>query len=361
METPRSLRVRAASDCEARLPFVLDVAPTDPGAAWDAFAESHPDGHLGHASAWARVLSRAYGLEPVFLQARGPSGRLRGVLPLVRFRSLSGAERLVSLPFLDCAGVLAEDAETEEALLRAALRHGSCVELRQRTPLRGVAVEPSNRVDCFLNLGGAGEDALWRSLPGKVRNQTRKATKEGCAIDASDAEPVKIFQRIHRIHMRELGSPPHAERFHAEVVRQFGARAHVVVARHDGVAAGALVAIDFAGARTVPWASTLAEHRASCLNNLLYWEALRRADATDVREFDFGRSPRDGGTHRFKRGWGAAERPLYWFALDASGRVQTAQSEGDSPVLRSLTRIWRRLPARVCNRVGPLLRKRIAS
>ena len=86
------------------------VFRTDPGPAWDVFVEAHPDGHLGHASAWARVLSIAYGLEPVFLEARSAAGEIRGVLPLVRFRSLTGAERLVSLPFLDCAGVMADDS-----------------------------------------------------------------------------------------------------------------------------------------------------------------------------------------------------------------------------------------------------------
>jgi hypothetical protein len=272
-----------------------------------------------------------------------------------------GAERLVSLPFLDCAGVLADDGPTEDALVEAALGYGLPVELRQRRPLRRASVAASSRVDCFLGLLGTGEEALWRSLPGKVRNQTRKATREQCAIDPSEVEAVLTFQEIHRIHMRELGSLPHAAAFHGAVIRHFGPRAEVLVARRNAAPAGALVAIQFAGALSVPWASTLEEHRASCVNNLLYWEALRRAEAAGAREFDFGRSPRESGTHRFKRGWGAAERPLYWFQLDTSGGIRPTHSEGDSRALRSLTRLWRHLPARLSDRCGPLLRKRIAS
>jgi FemAB-related protein (PEP-CTERM system-associated) len=332
----------------------------DPGSAWDAYAEAHPDGHLGHASAWARVLARAYELEPVYLEARTRSGSICGVLPLARFRSLTGAERLVSLPFLDSAGILADDPTVEAALVDAALGYGLSVELRQRRPLRGSDVDPSNRVDCFLPLAGDGEAALWRSLPGKVRNQTRKADKEGCAIDGA-GDPVGAFQRIHRVHMRSLGSPAHAERFHAEVARQFDARALVLIARRGGAVAGGLVALRFAGAVTVPWASTFEEHRSSCVNNLLYWEALRRAAESGAREFDFGRSPRESGTHRFKRGWGTVERPLYWFLLDTSGHVRATQSESDSRALRSLTHLWRHLPTPLCDRCGPFLRKRIAS
>jgi serine/alanine adding enzyme len=344
---------------------VISVVRTDPGPAWDAYAEAHPDGNLGHASAWARVLSVAYRLEPVFLEARGATGEIQGLLPLVRFRGLNGAERLVSLPFLDCAGVLADDARAEEALVDAALAHGLPVEHRQRAPLRRSPVDASTRVDCFLPLAGMGEEALWRSLPAKVRNQTRKASREGCVMDPADGEagvePVCIFQQIHRVHMRELGSMAHAPAFHAEVIRSFGPRAEVLVARREHRPAGGLVAISFAGALSVPWASTLEEHRSSCVNNLLYWEALRRAEDLGAREFGFGRSPRESGTHRFKRGWGAADRPLYWFQLDTSGRVTSTQSEADSPGLQTLTRIWRRLPAGVCDRLGPLLRKRIAS
>jgi FemAB-related protein (PEP-CTERM system-associated) len=332
----------------------------DPGATWDAYAEAHPDGHLGHASAWARVLARAYRLEPVYLEARGRSGEIVGLLPLARFRSLLGTERLVSLPFLDSAGILADDPGVEAALLDAALAYGMSVELRQRRSLARVEVAASNRVDCFLTLARNGADALWRSLPGKVRNQTRKADKEGCTIDG-DGDAVSAFQRLHRVHMRSLGSPAHASRFYKEVTREFGDRAVVLIAQRGGAVAGGLVALHFAGALTVPWASTLEEHRSSCVNNLLYWEALRRADAVGAREFDFGRSPRESGTHRFKRGWGAAERPLFWFRLDTSGRLRATQSESDSRVLRSFTHLWRRLPAPVCDHCGPLLRKRIAS
>jgi Acetyltransferase (GNAT) domain len=42
------------------------------------------------------------------------------------------------------------------------------------------------------------------------------------------------------------------------------------------------------------------------VDNLISWEAIRWAIARGAREFDFGRSPCDNGTHRCKLGWGAA-------------------------------------------------------
>lgn len=96
------------------------ICPSD---QWDAFAESHPGARLGHASAWASVLSDAYGLESHYLSARDDSGRLRGILPLVSFRSRPGGRRrLISLPYLDGSGILALDAEAADGLLEHALK-----------------------------------------------------------------------------------------------------------------------------------------------------------------------------------------------------------------------------------------------
>jgi serine/alanine adding enzyme len=108
----------------------------DPGPEWDAFVEAEPGGQLGHAAAWARVVREAYGLTPVYLEARNEQGAITGVLPLVRFRGLGAKLELVSMPFLDSGGVLARDTATGQALLDAALEfarelRASALELRE--------------------------------------------------------------------------------------------------------------------------------------------------------------------------------------------------------------------------------------
>jgi hypothetical protein len=161
--------------------------------------------------------------------------------------------------------------------------------------------------------------------------------------------------------MRELGSPVHALRFFRAAARHFGPRLRVCLALDGGRAVGGLVAIRNGARVGVPWASTLSAENARCPNNLLYWEALRFAVASRAGCFDFGRSAPGSGTHRFKRGWGARERPLAWRRLDASGRPVTLRPPDASPLLRGLSRVWRRLPPPVCDRLGPLLRPHIAS
>jgi FemAB-related protein (PEP-CTERM system-associated) len=328
-----------------------------PADEWDAFAETR-GGCLGHAEAWARALADGYGIEPLFLAARDARGEVRGVLPLARFRSLFGKRTLVSLPFLDAAGVLSDGPEAEEALLEAVRAYGCDVELRQRLPIGRAPVGETSRVDLFLPLAGDVE-TRWRALPGKVRNQVRKAQKH-LVVESADGD-VHEFHRLHCARMRELGAPPHAERFLRAVAAGFGDRVRVLLARRAGEPIGGLFAIRFGSAVYVPWASALHSERHLCANQLLYWEAVRWATEALVAEFDFGRSPRGSGTYAFKRGWGAVERPLHWTCFQRDGRVTSASSSADSPVLQQLSALWRKLPAGLCDRVGPALRQRIAS
>jgi hypothetical protein len=112
---------------------------------------------------------------------------------------------------------------------------------------------------------------------------------------------------------------------------------------------------------TVPWASALRAERSRCPHQLVYWEAMRWAEESGAREFDFGRSPRSSGTWQFKRGWGALERALHWTRFERDGAASLAVSGGDSTLLQALARLWRWLPPTMCDRLGPVLRRRIAS
>jgi FemAB-related protein (PEP-CTERM system-associated) len=341
----------------------------DPGPEWDAFVEAEPAGQLGHASAWAHVVREAYGLEPVYLEARSELGAIAGILPLVRFRGLSGGLELVSMPFLDSGGILARDPATVQALRDAALelvreRGASALELREiagEGGIDGVEGSEQTRVDLVLALE-SDEDAQWQALRAKVRNQTRKAEIEGLSIaPRNHARLLANFYGPFCRNMRDLGSPVHSERFFEATAEAFGERLRTIVTRLGEKPVGGLVAIDFAGAVTVPWASTLREQRHRCPNNQIYWEALRWAIERGAREFDFGRSPIGGGTYRFKRGWGAEERPLAWKRLSPAGDRLAAKAAGDSQLLQRLSAIWSRLPVPVTARLGPHLRRRISS
>lgn len=343
-------------------------AIADPGSEWDAFVAATPGGALGHAAAWARILRESYGLASHYLAVRDASGALAGVLPLIGFRTLRRRLELVSMPFLDTGGVLAVDAAAERSLLAGArdLARGlgaRALELRQLTPLReGPPAPEQSRVDLVLQLE-AEEETQWKALGAKVRNQTRKATQAGLvpATAGCARERVAGFFAPFAVNMRDLGSPAHARRFFEVAADAFGDRLSIHLAQSGETPVGGLVAIDYAGTVTVPWASTLRSERARCPNNLIYWEAIRWAIARRAHAFDFGRSPRDSGTLRFKLGWGAVERELSWIRLGPGGEPLPAAHAGQDPVLERLVQIWTRLPVRAATALGARLRPYFAN
>ncbi len=344
----------------------VDLA-AEPGSDWDAYVEAQPGAALGHAGAWARVVREAYRLSSTFLTARDESGALAGVLPLVRVRGLTGGVRLVSMPFLDSGGVLAGSPEAERALLSAAAEcargaGARDVELRQLQPLEGAPpAEAMDRVDLVLPLE-ADEDAQWKAFRAKVRNQTRKAEKEGLRVrGAFGQELIGDFWEPFEVNMRDLGSPVHARRFFEVAADAFGERMRTIVTYVGDRPVGGLIAIRSGDTVTVPWASTLRSERRRCPNNLIYWEALRWAIAGGAREFDFGRSPIEGGTYRFKKGWGAEERPLAWVRLEASGALSSVGRVAAGSALVRLSELWTRLPVPLASFLGPRLRRHLAN
>jgi predicted N-acyltransferase len=210
-----------------------------------------------------------------------------------------------------------------------------------------------------LRLAG-DEAAQWQAIGAKVRNQVRKAEKEGLTVASWDPDALLDgFYDCFAQNMRDLGTPVHARRFFLEAARGFGERLRFVVAADGTRAVGGLVAIHYAGRVTVTWASTLRSERPRCPNQLIYWEALRWAVGRGASHFDFGRSPIGGGTYRFKRGWGAAEAPLAWVRLSPTGEPLRPDALRENWLLGRLSTIWQRLPVGLTRGLGPPLRRHL--
>jgi CelD/BcsL family acetyltransferase involved in cellulose biosynthesis len=160
---------------------------------------------------------------------------------------------------------------------------------------------------------------------------------------------------VFAANMRDLGSPVHGRPFLRAVLEAFGPRARLLVARRAGRPVGGLLALLHGDTCYVPWASSLRAEAAHCPNMLLYWDVLRQACRDGFRRFDFGRSTRDSGTYRFKRQWGAAEVPLYWYRLPLRG--QAPAPPGEDERLAFAGRLWRRLPLGLTRWLGPRLRR----
>jgi serine/alanine adding enzyme len=340
---------------------MLSVRAFTRGDEWDAFVDAAPSATGYHLWAWREVFERALGHKTEYLGAT-EGGRLVGILPLALFDSWLFGRFAVSLPFLNYGGVVAADDQVAGALLEAAMTLGkarglSHVELRHAKRCFPDLPSREHKVAMLLPLE-ATESAAWERLDRKVRNQVRKAQKEGFTTHDGGSDLLPEFYEVFARNMRDLGTPVLSKKFFAEIVRQFPDRTRVFVIR-DGVRPIA-AAITFAHRRTieVPWASSLRSYRTSAANMLLYWTAIRHAVAAGHGIFDFGRSTAGEGTFHFKRQWGAAPEPLFWeYGLVEGGQVPDFDRSNGR--FSAAIKAWQHVPVWVTRAVGPSIVRNI--
>jgi FemAB-related protein (PEP-CTERM system-associated) len=310
---------------------------------------------------WQAIFSRVFRHVPVYLAAtRGHE--VAGLLPLVKINSFLFGRSVVSLPYANYAGLIASDYEAAHALANEAEAVGrafgaSHVELRNvERRLPGLPCR-THKVGSRLELPGTTEE-LWNLIDRKVRNQVRKARKEGLTCETGGETLVPAFYSVFARNMRDLGTPVFPKRLFEEVLRQLPVDARVFVVRHNATPVAAAIALGWRGVMLVPWASSLRDYRNLCANVLLYWEMLEAAVSASYRVFDFGRSTPGGGTHHFKQQWDATDIPLHWeYPLLTNGIVP--DHGPSSPRLKMFISAWRRLPIPLANAIGPEITRQL--
>ena len=133
--------------------------------AWDAYVFAHSRATLYHLSGWKNVIEKTYGHKTYYLIATQNSQQestnnpinpinpnnpnnstnpIIGILPLVHLKHFLFGNSLISIPFFDLGGILANDVETEKVLLQEALKLGrqlkvKNIEFRHIEPLSCLA------------------------------------------------------------------------------------------------------------------------------------------------------------------------------------------------------------------------------
>ncbi|TXT35450.1 MAG: FemAB-related protein PEP-CTERM system-associated [Planctomycetota bacterium] len=278
--------------------------------------------------------------------------KLIGVLPLQLVESRLFGRFLVSLPYVNTAGVVAESDSVAMVLVDRAIELADALDVKHLELRHERAVEHpklvagvTDKVHMRLPLPTTSEE-LWDTIKAKVRNQIRKAQKtDGFSVHWGGEELLAEFYDIFCRNMRDLGTPPFSRRLFAEILKTFPNAAELCVIRLHGrpVASGLL--IHGPGTTQVPSASSLREFNSTNANMLLYWNLLTRSIERGQREFDFGR------TYKFKAQWGAIEHPAVWQHYVRRG--QASDMRPTSGKFQKAIQIWQRLPVWLTKLIGP--------
>jgi serine/alanine adding enzyme len=375
--------------------LTIEYAP-----AWDSYVYSHPCATVYHLSAWKGIIEKAYGHKAYYLMAvegnlenpHPAAGKRKtttcalkkivGVLPLVHLKHFIFGNSLVSIPFFDLGGILANDGEIERMLLSAAVELGreikaDTIELRQIEPLSWLNSDNfeqlrvhlagdcafqvrSHKVRMLLKLPESSQ-LLMESFKSKLRSQIRKPIKEGLVARVGHIEQLEHFYHVFAINMRDIGSPVHSKRLMLNVMSSLPKESKaVVVYKGDQPLACSLI-IGFQGTLENPWASALRKYSQLSPNMLLYWTMLEYASDNGLTCFDFGRSSPDEGTYKFKEQWGATPSILYWYylSLNCQRTQRTGCQCSEKDRFAHLIALWKKMPVPIATAVGPSIRKYI--
>jgi FemAB-related protein (PEP-CTERM system-associated) len=322
-----------------------------------------------------------------------------GILPLFRLKNILFGNSLTSLPFFDLGGILADDEETEKALLFEAIKFAKKlkvddIELRQIEPLSWLAHSSklraprwnksngipqdkesskyiamsheltamsyaikSHKVRMLLDLPDSSE-MLMKSFKSKLRSQIKKPLKEGLRPKIGGLELLDDFYNVFSVNMRDLGSPVHSKKLIRNVLEEFPEKARIAVVYKDEQALACSLVVGFNDTLQNPWASALREYSRLSPNMSLYWTMLEYACDNGYSYFDFGRSSTEEGTYKFKEQWGAKPIPLHWhYILLRREPIDTEPHEMSR--FDKAIEYWKKLPVPLTKIVGPTIRKHI--
>lgn len=328
----------------------------EPGE-WNTFVEGEPTGSVFHRWEWRDVYRAEYGHGAPYLAAY-QSGRIVGVLPLIRAKSMIFGHFLVSLPFVSYPGPLgapsAQRALCDHAVSIA--QGAKLVELRCRAPIDTTLSSVTRKVIVLRDLVPGDYEATFKTFDAKLRSQVRRAEREQVTVRFGH-EQVGAFYRVFAEHMRDLGSPAHGQSFFERLAEALGERAWLGVAYlGDEPIAGGFAIVD-GDEVEMSWASSLRRHSKIAPNMALYGAFMRKSCDAMKSVFNFGRCTPGSGTHKFKQQWGTRDIPLLWYQYSPNGI--TAAPNPEQGGFSLAIRIWQHLPISLASALSPRIIKGI--
>ena len=331
-------------------------------ASLDRFAAEHPKATAGHRAVWPSILQQGLGHQPYSLTA-WRDGQVVGYLPLVMTKSMIFGRHLVSLPYVNEAGVLTDELETTRNLIYRTIEMSHKlrvrrVELRNRMPYASSNLSPirTDKVRMLLPLA-SDHDGLWSQIGSKPRNLIRKAEKNDLKVQFGGSELLNAFYHVFSINMRDLGTPVFSKQFFGAILHHMKRDAELCVVWQDHQPIAAALLTHQGETTEVPSASALRAYNHTSCNMILYWHLLQRAQARGAKVFDFGRSSVDSGTYRFKKQWGAMPYPTGWQQYAPGTGAKPITPETDQ--MQLAVKVWQKLPVWLTRLAGPQIIKGI--
>ena len=324
--------------------------------AAEAYVACHPASSLWHRPVITSFIAETYRHPAQILIALSADNRVVGIVSLVQLKSRLFGNFMVSVPYFNYGGLLADHPTVADALIEAANRwreqeSAAHLELRHVQNLGLGLPQRGNKVSFWLGLPDTTQQ-LWNSFKPKLRAQIRRGERERAEFVLGGSEHLDDFYRVFSENMRDLGTPVYGRAFFRKLLQRLPEQTWLVVVKVGQKAVGCAFLAGYRNRLEIPWASTLRSVSHTSINMFMYWKILEFAVSRGYRVFDFGRCSEHAGTYHFKKQWGAQPIPLHWDYVLAPREVLPALNP-ENPKYHLLIAIWKKLPVWAANTLGP--------
>jgi FemAB-related protein (PEP-CTERM system-associated) len=345
-----------AAASRAASPIMVRRYEAGEAKQWEDFVARCDQATFFHRIGWHEIIEGVFHHRCHYLVAER-DGAWTGVLPLAEVKSALFGHALVSLPFAVYGGPAANDADSERALIDAAIdiaqaKNVEHLELRNRTqrcpdwPRQGLYVT-------FRKPIAPQIEANMLAIPRKQRAMVRKGISNGLVAEVDRS--TERFFALYADNMHRHGTPPFSRAYFQRLQQVFiDCCEPLVVSDAAGRPQSAVLSFYFRDEVLPYYAGDTVVARELAANDFKYWELLRRSCERGLRTFDYGRSKRGTGSYDFKKNWGFEPTPLaYEYRL--LRRDSVPENNPLNPKYRAFMALWRRLPMPLANRLGPYI------
>jgi len=222
------------------------------------------------------------------------------------------------------------------------------VEIRQTTPLFGKLLTEKVLHTIPLKKNYHDQLALFDS---SLRRKINKSKKNGIELKTGTNDLLEDFTFVYNKNMHKLGSPTLGKSFFEKLCNSIPKSCEITVAYLNEKPIGGGFCIWYNGFYENTWFSTLQKFNHLYTSYALHNSMIENAIGKNAHTYSLGRSTKNSGVHQYKLQWPVEEKEL-WF----NSNLEKGYSLKDQ---KWLTKIWKVLPERLVNFVGPYVARRI--
>jgi len=212
-------------------------------------------------------------------------------------------------------------------------------------------VQPRSTLIVDLTLGPV---ALWDRLSQRTRYNIRLASRRGISVVEGEESDVPLFHSLLAETGRRAGFAVHSREYFESVWHHFGRQglARLLFALRAGTVLSAALDLTMAGTTYHLYAASSEAGREHKPNDLLQWEAIRRAQCEGSRTYDMWGIPDEVG-QACEEGWPEPASGtgglwgVYAFKRGFGGAVVRYSGAFDLPLVPARHWLWRQTVDRV--------------